>query len=1501
MFNCDCLIHPFQNDPGTSQADRIMQELLGPEAKIDGRTLADLLDFFVQLSRHINYFDAQMNVSDWQPFFRNSIPFRLANFTRLPLETMESNFAVYNQLFEKRPSSAGIQLKATFIYYHFVDQINSLSLILKDSKLPLETELELLIKDRLQQPVKTFIAYANAAVAAYGIKRINFLPLYDNKIWNIDLPDLYATDTSYLDGTTSKYERIVALSEKLNTLLPIFAMLMKTLQVSSAENVQISLVNIAGPTHKMQPPHLGLLFSFLKIFAALQDDLNQFSRKHLDFFYKQVLGFTAKPAVPDRAFVLFEIQKQLKKYMLQKGLLLKGGKDNNKQEILFSLDDEIVVNRTEIISQRTLFLNNQSVYSHTYLEGLYMAIDATKANGLDKDFQGDIKNYPTLGAKYSKYSDPESREVSKYPDVQIGFILASPVLFLQGGTREVQITLACQLDNSVCVTSNLNTKEQKVEYPDFIKATELFNTVKLNINKSYVYLDTTVFKLAIKKGFKDDFIEKIKTAFLLISNEVESCYYKMNRYISEKCVEWSAWDTFLNIWISDPVQRAILDEIFRPEKILKVLFSGSKGWVSSGNMHLSISNLNADNTFLIHMNTVIGPELPEITFFDKSVLMEDYNTTDPVAKISLNNKIKLEHVIFRMPSENRSCCEQNDACCLLKEEKEAPREFSYYHFFRNVSLIKKIGLNANDPSDETRINVAVCGLRKMIVQNDEGMQDVKAPIYPFGVRPHTEANFFIGSEEIFSKAWTNIFVNLSWKDIPAVGFEKYYVAYQTRLLGNPPQNVVTENKFKVQISLLQDGSWMPWKYGVSCDNLAAKKYNLFQMYNPAGHPTCNDNPNFTHEYSISHKDDFLSLSYPTEKTSLFGMTRLNPETRNGFLKVSLKCQDFQHEIYAFILARQMTAFAKLPKETVDGAVYYDPVSPNPVVFSSDDIKDDLAAANPIALRVKNEIDDPGGDGIVQNAHLAGDITGSDADRIRTILYPNSLPFPGGLNLALESAALQALVKKVNDAIANISKYAAIIPNEPWTPIINAIALDYKASATVSQITLIHLHPFPGTYKHEEIDLKPSLFPRYCDEGSLFLGLDQLQPGNNLNLLFQLAEATADSEGQEEEVMWHYLDSNGWKPLRKGFEVLDDGTENLTTSGILKFALPENMSKDNTVMPKDLHWIRGSVAKNSKSVSETTGIHPQAIEVIFDLKSENDQSRLAIPLPAGSIAKLNDADASVKSVQQPYESFGGQVSEASQMFYVRVSESLRHKGRAVQAWDYERLTLEAFPQIFKAKCLNHSVGLDAHEYTNDFPYAPGYVVLAVIPDLNKLKPGDNFEPRVPMSILEKIQRYIAARTSPFVRFRPMNPRYEKLSICISVGLLPGMDQGFYREKLRQDIKEFLAPWAVGQYSKLTFGQCVYRSDLTRFVETRHYVDYISDLRMSKHSDIPDAMVAFICPDTARSILVAGIVEVSIVAKECEHWGEFRGCGPELISRCDNPAEKIIDYCKSEHRN
>ena len=597
----------------------------------------------------------------------------------------------------------------------------------------------------------------------------------------------------------------------------------------------------------------------------------------------------------------------------------------------------------------------------------------------------------------------------------------------------------------------------------------------------------------------------------------------------------------------------------------------------------------------------------------------------------------------------------------------------------------------------------------------------------------------------------------------------------------------------------------------------------------------------------------------------------------------------------------MMALGRLPEVALEGAVYVEHDTNNIITFKGSIVLLNQLLTNLIAIEglsntaqteVQNILDtltnalDPGSPG---GASITPAEVGLLLTSIGAVIASNSVSILEAdlNNLLIDLNSLQAIFSFFDIDGGVLKPLEVPIPNEPWTPILEDVIFDYTASATIEDIDLIHLYPYAGTHLHEELGMTPTLLPTHCDEGTLFLGLKELVPNSNLNILFQLAEATADSEMVRVPVQWHYLDNNQWRTLRLGFEVLDDATDGLTTSGIVKFAIPENITTNNTVMPKGLHWIKASVTKNSRSISETIGIHTQAIRATFTNRAENYKLRLDKALTAGKLNKLSQADALVKKIQQPYDSFQGRLPETEGHYYVRVSELLRHKGRAIQKFDYERLSLEAFPQIWRVKCIQHSFGLDGNLHLNDFPMAPGYVLLAVAPDIRKLQASQSFEPKVPVSTLDNIYEFITQRTSPFVRLKVKNPWYQKVNFRLEVKLYQGKDENYYQELLMQELREFLAPWVKGAYQALIFGKCVYRSDIVEFLETRDYLDYIINLEMAPEDESPDARHS-VCPSTTRSILIAGDIDLCITQTDCERWGG---------EPCENPAVPVVDYCNS----
>jgi hypothetical protein len=1556
MRECDNLIHPFQNDPGVSQRQRVMEDLLSGSAKIDGRTLADLLDYFMQLSHHIKFYEEDLSVSDWQPFFQKSLPFTVAAMSKFESDSIEEKLVFYHQLFRKAPSSSGLQLLIHFLYYRLINPLNTWQQQTHGSELPVAFALEKLIKDKLQRTVKEFIRHTNSAVKWYCIKPVDWQKLHINEVWNLSTSDLHDFDENIIDQGTDRRERKIALYDAIRGLSIAFLDVIRLVADAASNSMNQSLIPLKAELQEKHQPHLALLFAFLKLFRYLQDDLNRFTKKHLDFFYKQVLQLDSRDAVPDKAHIVFEIQKQLDSYLLEKGLQVKDGKDGNKAEVLFALDDEIVVNKAQVAQKRTLFLNNKTVHDTTFVEGVYMASDAGKADGIDKDFkENGLISFPTLGAKNSKYIDPEHGFIKPYPNARLGFILASPVLLLNEGKRTVDITLDCELKDNYCAGLAAITggnsdpccednggediiQQVTRETADFKSACELYERVSETLCKSYYYISQDLIAQAQKKGIGADLIDRLKS-FLITQKEICYCETDLIEYdvivpaISREDAAARGFENEFN-----EGEREILAEFFKPRKALNIRFSGEKEWIEPSEITAitldpvpedmicdSDPNKNSTYPFTLKITVVLDADKPAVTFYDNEQLKEDFDTTLPLVKIELDDKIKIE------PDSDEDEIEEENGdsdlinCCLEKDPPEGGPDLSMYHFFRNVII------------DDTTIDVEACGIKDLIVQNDESVQDVNSPIYPFGTRPEIAdfdivnsaeppltspnlvgPNFYIGSAEVFCKKWNNVRININWKDKPS-NFREYYKAYWVDPVDSSIYGLDDED-FQINIAVLDNGKWRK-----------EKAHALFSL--PASNTVLNANtgddnrPLFKNEILNS----FCIPANPIEQTihvsnsyfdgynqkftiPLDELKRYSVDTPFGFFRINLQNQDFLHKDYAFVLARQMMALGRYPDgEGLVGAVYIG-FGGTVIVFK------DIGT---LIVEIKNEIIDAATEagltktqaeniitqlGIVRDSSSPGGVSITNAEFLNRLNNPISETVGHADDTKI---LVDAIVAKVNDLIDRLSIFSSSgdleedlsipIPNEPWTPIIMEMSIDYTATATITDVDLIHLFPYEGTYKPEELESNPTLLPPFCDEGTLFLGLKDLVPGSNVNMLFQLAEATVDSESEREELHWFYLDNNQWKLLREGFEVLDDATNGLTASGIVKFALPANMTSDNTILPKGLHWIKAVIPQNSRSVSETIGIHTQAVRVTFTNEAANDRLRLTNVLPAGSVAKLKEADAFVKKVNQPYDGFGGRLPEDAGHFYVRASELLRHKGRSIQKFDYERLTLEAFPTLFKVKCINHSFGLNAHKYFNDFPVAPGYVLLAVIPDLNQLKAAVSFEPRAPVSLLEKVKGYLGERTSPFVRLKIMNPRYEKVHLCLKVKLYPGRDETFYKEKLRQELREFLAPWAVGQYDKLTFGQCIYRSDIVRFLESSDYLDYLLELKMIHETETgPPVDLQKVCPVTPRSILIAGDIDVCIRQQDCETWNKCYEHDRE-VDCCDHESIAVADYCKEPEIN
>lgn len=436
---------------------------------------------------------------------------------------------------------------------------------------------------------------------------------------------------------------------------------------------------------------------------------------------------------------------------------------------------------------------------------------------------------------------------------------------------------------------------------------------------------------------------------------------------------------------------------------------------------------------------------------------------------------------------------------------------------------------------------------------------------------------------------------------------------------------------------------------------------------------------------------------------------------------------------------------------------------------------------------------------------------------------------------------------------------------PQGPIAAALTMNYTASTTLTlsttsqatftnrSVQFFHMGPFGTAERHPTLDggNAVSLLPQFSfmrsgtalpSEAEFYIGISGLLPPQNLSLLLQVSDGTANPLAPKPvpHIDWCYLKANQWAPFPAN--AVTDATGEILYSGRITFAVPAEATQDNTLLPSGMIWIRAAVSQDSDAVCRLQLVASQAMEAVFsDQGNAPDFSTTTVP--PGTITKLATPDSAVKGISQPYPSFGGRGAEPPQDFYRRISERLRHKNRAITLWDYEHMILEEFPQIYKVKCLNHTQYEPADSGGSTSPcsggiyreLAPGHVTLITLPNLHSQQQLDPLKPYTSLGLLTEVQTFLQQHVSGQVQLHVKNPQFEEVRLSFSLKLHEGYDQSYYTTQLQQAITRFLSPWAFSNTGAPSFDGKIYKSVLINFVEQQPYVDYVTDFKLFQ--DIP----------------------------------------------------------------
>jgi hypothetical protein len=190
-------------------------------------------------------------------------------------------------------------------------------------------------------------------------------------------------------------------------------------------------------------PHLTLFITFLMLLENSKKRYNDLTKRHLDFYYNQILKIDKLPATPDKVYLIFELAKNAAQEKIETKTGFDSGKDASGKIRNYYTNNELIANKTIVSSLK-------NVYNDVASKKIIASPIADSYDGLGKAFpdKGNTQWWP-FGYIDNASSTPQ------LPNAALGFAIASPILSLAEGKRNIEISFTFQNNISPIATADI--------------------------------------------------------------------------------------------------------------------------------------------------------------------------------------------------------------------------------------------------------------------------------------------------------------------------------------------------------------------------------------------------------------------------------------------------------------------------------------------------------------------------------------------------------------------------------------------------------------------------------------------------------------------------------------------------------------------------------------------------------------------------------------------------------------------------------------------------------------------------------------------------------------------------------------------------------------------------------------------------------------------------------------------------------------------------------------
>ncbi len=192
-------------------------------------------------------------------------------------------------------------------------------------------------------------------------------------------------------------------------------------------------------------PHLTLFISFIQLLDYSKERFNNLTKRHLDFYFNQVLNVHKRDVTEDSVYLIFQLAQKALQEVIPQGTQLDAGRDKNGKRLLYKTDEEIVVSKAQVVGLKSILTDSEAPY-------IKASPVANSLDGLGEELPEENQFWWPFG-----YADKEASS-SDFIELQegiLGFAIASPVLSLEEGDRKITIDLEFENANKFVLSSEV--------------------------------------------------------------------------------------------------------------------------------------------------------------------------------------------------------------------------------------------------------------------------------------------------------------------------------------------------------------------------------------------------------------------------------------------------------------------------------------------------------------------------------------------------------------------------------------------------------------------------------------------------------------------------------------------------------------------------------------------------------------------------------------------------------------------------------------------------------------------------------------------------------------------------------------------------------------------------------------------------------------------------------------------------------------------------------------